>query len=53
MLGRSEEAMGALEAAVAAGWRNAPEAVTSPDLRSLHAHPRWQALLSAMGEPAS
>jgi hypothetical protein len=53
LLGRRDEAMRALEAAVSAGWRDAPEAVTSPDLVSLHSHPRWGALLASMaGDPS-
>ncbi len=47
-LGHTDEAMTALETAVASGWSDAPETVTNPDLIGLHGHPGWRRLLERM-----
>jgi len=49
LLGRDDEAMEQLEAAVRAGWYNASLTRTDPDLATLRARPAFQALLTRMG----
>jgi hypothetical protein len=51
-LGDTEQAMRALETAVAAGWSDAPDVATNPDLISLHGLPGWRRLLERMAEQA-
>ena len=51
-LGDTDQAMRALETAVAAGWSDAPDVATSPDLVSLQGRPGWRRLLERMAEQA-
>lgn len=45
LVGRRDEALDALEAAVAAGYDDAPHLRADEDLASLHGEPRFEALL--------
>lgn len=51
-LGDTDQAMRALETAVAAGWSDAPDVATHPDLISLHGLPGWRRLLGRMADQA-
>jgi Zn-dependent protease len=51
-IGDTDQAMRALETAVAAGWSDAPDVATNPDLISLHSLPGWRRLLERMAEQA-
>ena len=48
LLGDEEAALTQLEAAVAAGWRGQRILLSDPRWRSLHDHPRFQALLDTL-----
>ena len=47
-LGKAEEALGALERAVAAGWHNADQAIAEADLEPIKSDPRFDALIDSM-----
>lgn len=49
-LGNTDEAMRALETAVAEGFSDAPDVATNPDLIGLHGQPAWRRLLARMAE---
>jgi hypothetical protein len=46
--GHPDRAMEALDRAVSAGWANAPEAVTEPDLAALQGRRDWRGLVERM-----
>jgi Zn-dependent protease len=47
-MGELDQAITALDNAVSAGWKDAPETVTEPDLMPLHGHREWRNLLQRM-----
>ena len=47
-MGELDHAIAALDHAVSAGWRDAPETVTEPDLMPLQGHRGWRTLLERM-----
>lgn len=51
-LGSVDEAMAALDTAVAAGWSDAPDVATNADLMALHGRPGWRRLLERMADQA-
>ncbi|HUR28152.1 MAG TPA: tetratricopeptide repeat protein [Planctomycetota bacterium] len=52
LLGERESALDALEEAVRKGYDDAPHLMLDPDLASLHAEPRFQALRQALEKRA-
>jgi len=47
-LGDTDRALWALEAAAAAGWRDATETAIHPDFAAVRTHPRWAGVLERM-----